>query len=414
MNSYFSLSDKIYDITEKYPELIDFLVVKGFTQLQNKMLRSTMGKTISLEKALLTKHYDVASFEKEMVELIERKNLDNSSDLGVVKKAVIKDNSDEITIKGVLPCPIRVQILQQVEQWIKQKNLSVNYNLPAASMGLDWLETEIRQSCEEADLADIYLSAGFNLFFDKKLLGHYSENNVFADITGIKKLNPIFDNDYIDLKDPKKQYYIIGVVPAIFSVNEQLLGDRKFPRSWEDLLSPEFENTIALPMKDLDLFNAVLLGIYKAYGAEGVAKLGRNLMRSMHPAQMVKEGKQKKSEKTPLITIMPYFFTCMINEKDALKPVWPSDGAIISPIFLLCKKSAQEKIKPLIDFLTSAKMGEVLSVNGKFPSTSPEVDNHLDTEQKFLWAGWDFIHSHDIGKLLVETENIFLNACGGK
>lgn len=408
MNPYFSLSDKVYDVTEKYPELIEFLASKGFAPLRNKLLRKTMGKTISIESALRSKHYDVAAFEQQMVDIIERGKTDDTVQMGTVSQDVHGD----VTIKGVLPCPIRVQILENVEKWIKNHDLSVNYNLPAASMGLDWLEEEIANSKCAADLADIYLSAGFNLFFDKKLLGHYTKNNVFQNITDIPKLNSAFDNDYIDLKDPKHQYHIIGVVPAIFSVNKALLGDRPMPQSWEDLLAPEFANSIALPMRDLDLFNAVLLGIYAKYGEDGVAKLGQNLLQSMHPAQMVKSAKHKKGQDTPLITVMPYFFTCMIGENDPLVPVWPKDGAIISPIFLLTKKASAKKIKPLVDFLTSSQMGEVLSVSGKFPSTHPDVDNHLSPDQKFLWAGWDFIHQNDITALLKKCESIFLSAGG--
>lgn len=408
MNKYFALTDKVYDVTEKYPELIEFLAAKGFAPLRNKVLRQTMGKTISIESALRSKHFDVAAFEQQMVEIIERGKTDDTVQMGTVSQ----DVGGDITIKGVLPCPIRVQILENVENWLKTHQLSVNYNLPAASMGLDWLEEEIAQSKTEADLADIYLSAGFSLFFDKQLLGRYNEHNVFKNITDITKLNSAFDNDYIDLKDPNNQYYIIGVVPAIFSVNKNLLGDRKMPESWEDLLAPEFKNSIALPMRDLDLFNAVLLGIYAKYGEESVAKLGQNLMQSMHPAQMVKSAKHRQGQDTPLITVMPYFFTCMIGENDPLVPVWPKDGAIVSPIFLLTKKASAQRIKPLVDFLTSAQMGEVLSVSGKFPSTHPDVDNHLTSDQKFLWAGWDFIHHHDIAVLLKKCEQIFLSAGG--
>ena len=86
---------------------------------------------------------------------------------------------------------------------------------------------------------------------------------------------------------------------------------------------------------------------------------------------------------------------------------WPKEGAIISPIFLLTKESSKEHTKSLVDFLFSKEVSEALYADGKFPSTQPDIDNKLSPEQKFVWAGWDLIHSHDIGKLLKETETAF-------
>ena len=411
MNSYFTLTDKVYDLTEQYPELIDLLATNGFENLRNDVMRKTIGRTISMETALKSKNIDPNAFEQKMIEVIEQKNPSLATGLADTKQV---HADGELRLAGVLPCPIRIQLLEKLDGWLSEQSTRVNYELQAASMGLDWLRDGMMQSKEESNLADVYLSAGFSLFFDQEVMGEHLKKGVFADITGAQKFNPVFDNNSIDLKDPKGQYTIIGVVPAIFMVNTELLGDRPFPESWEDLLKPEFENTVALPMKDLDLFNAVLLGIYEKYGEAGVAKLGKCLLTSMHPAQMVKDGAKKQQHNGPVVTVMPYFFTWMAKEGGALRPVWPKDGAIISPIFLMTKKESQAKTQPLVDFLFSKEMGEVLSANGKFPSTHPAVDNGLTAEQTFLWPGWDFIYSHNIGQLLKETERIFFDTAGDK
>ena len=58
-------------------------------------------------------------------------------------------------------------------------------------------------------------------------------------------------------------------------------------------MEPEFKDSVSLPVKDLDLFNAIMLGMYKLYGMEGIKRLGKNLLEGMHPAQMVKGIKAK-------------------------------------------------------------------------------------------------------------------------
>ena len=81
MNSYFDIKDKVYDITEKYPETIDVLVGNGFEQLGNEKMRKFMGKTISLEMALVSKRINVELFEAKLVEVIEQNRVSEDSAL---------------------------------------------------------------------------------------------------------------------------------------------------------------------------------------------------------------------------------------------------------------------------------------------------------------------------------------------
>ncbi len=126
-------------------------------------------------------------------------------------------------------------------------------------------------------------------------MGHYKAEKVFEDMTNWSGYNHDFDNEVFCLKDPEGDYSILGVVPAIFLINTDVLGNRKMPTTWEELLSGDYDNQVSLPVGDFDLFNAIILNIYKGYGLEGVEKLGKTLMRSMHPAEMVKSNTKMSS-----------------------------------------------------------------------------------------------------------------------
>ena len=256
MNKYFDIKDKVYDITEKYPELIEVLANAGFENLRNDMMRKSMGKLLSLEMALKSKNINVEVFEKQLVEVIERKTIMTDNN-GIIRNM---DENAKTSIKGILPCPVRMQFIEKFEQFVESQDYEINYNLNAASMGMEAIEEEIRNAKTGDDLSDIYMSAGFNLFFDKNMMGRFRESGVFVDYRQ-GKLNKSLDNERISLKDPKGEYSIIGIVPAIFIVNTDVLGEREMPTSWKDLFKPEFENSIALPTADLDMFNAIMLGI---------------------------------------------------------------------------------------------------------------------------------------------------------
>ncbi|WP_300343619.1 ABC transporter substrate-binding protein [Fusobacterium sp.] len=399
---YIDENMSVLEICKKYPESIDFFELKGFKKLKDENILKIMGN-LTLKSVLLTKKIDAKIFVEFLNEYIDnsRKNVD----ITMVEKEI---TSQEISVMGLLPCPIRIPLLEGFNKFLEENSeLKVKYELKAASAGLDWLKEDVIRANHPEKLADIFISAGFDLFFEDKLMGKFKKEHIFKDITGIERYNRDFQNDEISLKDPDGDYSMLGVVPAIFLVNRDMLGDREVPRSWKDILKPEFKKSVSLPISDFDLFNSILVNINKNYGEEGIEKLGKALLQNLHPAQMVKSDKLK--ENTPTVTIMPYFFTKMIKEDGPMIPIWPEDGAVISPIFMLTKKEKEEKIKKIVNYLAGEEVGKIFSHQGLFPTVNPNVDNRLE-DKKFMWCGWDYIHNNNIGEILEKCKSIFFKA----
>lgn len=392
----------LFELVTTYPTTKTFMEANDF-DMSDALLQG-IGKNITLEMALKSRKMNIELFLEQLHTAIHEDILGADTTL---KDGKSKSDAT-ITIKGVLPCPVRIPLLENFEAWLKEheelKAEEVSYELQAASMGVEWLKEELQDATTEESLSDLFLSAGFDLFFDKNLLEKFKEEHVFEDFSGVTVYNQDFNNQEIALKDPKNEYAMIGVVPAVFLVNKNEIGDREMPKSWEDILEPEWENSVSLPVGDFDLFNAILLNIYQKYGEKGVKGLRRSFFSNLHPAEMVKS--HVKAEK-PAITIMPYFFTKMAIVTGPMVPIWPEDGAIISPIFMLGKKSKKEQLKPYMEYFASSAVGEILSHNGRFPSIHPEVDNQDAKGNTYMWIGWDYIENNDIGELIKMTTKIF-------
>ncbi|NOY13996.1 MAG: ABC transporter substrate-binding protein [Deltaproteobacteria bacterium] len=392
----------VKEVLERWPETLEVFIANGFESFRDEKQRASVGAYLKLERAAQTKKYDLNNF----LDLLQDKIDEQQNQVDVTMKQTQKSGS-EVHVSGLLPCPVRLPLLEGFDAFIEnysvETGIEVSYKLEAASVGADWIEENIKGIEDPAELPDVFLSAGFETFFDQKTIGRFKDQGIFTDITG-----DVVNQDFeaIQIKDPKKDYSIIAVVPAVFMVNHDERGDLPIPRRWSDLLKPEFARNVALPVGDFDLFNAILLALHKDHGDAGIKQLGRCMLKSMHPSQMVKNAKRVAEEK-PYVTIMPYFFTKMAGMVKSLEIIWPEDGAVISPIFMLTKQASLARVKPIAEFLASQPVGEILAQRGLFPSLHPAVDNRLNPEHPWKWVGWDYIYQQDIGELIRHTNRIF-------
>ena len=398
--SKINFDDKLYNILNGNEKLLQFFINNGFDQLKNEKMLQTMGKMVSLNMALKVRGINKAAFEEKL-------NMFLNDEHSAVDKSLVeeKELKGDVIVKGVLPCPLKIPILEAFDKFIEdQKNngLDIGYELKSANLGIDWIESDIN-SKDIDKVADVMISAGFELFFDKEKFSDFFKNENFY--VEPREFNKDFDNEKICLRDPKNIYDIIAVVPCVFLVNENNLNGKEIPTSWEELLfSGNYDDSVAIPLSDLDMFNALVVTIFSKWGVEGIKALAKVYKKSLHPAEMVK--KKGDSKNNPIISVTPYFFTQMVARSSALKVVWPKDGAIVSPVFLMAKKD-NEKAKTVVEFFNNSSVGKLLSSNGKFPTTVKGVDNLLEENCGFLFCGWDYIHNNDIVKIMKESEKLF-------
>ncbi len=387
-------NEKLVDLFDKYPELKDFFKNNGLKEAVEPNFLKTTGRFLKLSSFLKLKKKDEKDFLNAINQFLNRDNVED-----ITLKESLKDG--DYSVEGLLPCPVRIPLLEGLNRIIEQyKNEGINVatRLEAASTGARWLEERFKNVRTADDLPDLFISAGFDVFFsDKGIGGIIKDSGEFIDISW-DRYNPAFEQ--YRLKDPEGIYSLIGFVPAVFLVNLEMLGDLPVPESWEQLLDEKYNQMVSLPVEDFDLFNALVLGIYKLYGEEGVAQLGKLLIKAMHPSQMVKSVQKTRANVRPAITIMPYFFSRMMQGSKRVKVVWPGDGSIVSPIFVVAKKTLVKNLKSIADYFVSKEVGEILAHKGLFPSTHPDVENILPDSAPINWIGWDFVYENNIQDLI--------------
>ena len=123
---YIDESMTILEICEKYPESIEFLESKGFKNLSNETMKNMLGK-LSLKNALLTKKVNVETFIEMLNEYVTQNR--ESTDITMKKNNIV---DEEITVMGLLPCPIRIPLLEGFTKFLEENPDSykelINYN----------------------------------------------------------------------------------------------------------------------------------------------------------------------------------------------------------------------------------------------------------------------------------------------
>lgn len=402
----------LFAITEQFPETIAVFVSNGYEHVGDESRRQAQGKLVTLDQAVKMKGKDLATFTRLLENAVAEQRSPQDVTLAVDQdENEIFPSAGDIRVAGLLPCPVRIPLLEAFDGLNRtitaETGKTIGVKLAAASVGADILDAGLAKIESAADLPDIFLSAGFEAFFDQRNMARFKNAGVFVDRSW-NTHNALMEP--YGLQDPDGHYAMLGVVPAVFLVDKtQLDAGEDVPRTWAEILGRRFEGKISMPVGDFDLFNGILLTIWKNFGDEGVAAIGRNLLAGMHPSQAAGRFAPKDG-KGPMVSVIPYFFSKMAQFNPNAEIVWPADGAVVSPIFMLLKKNAPPEAERIADFFASKEVGEILAHRGLFPSCHPEVENKVPDFAPLMWLGWDFIGDNDLGELIPRVNRIFLEA----
>ncbi len=387
-------SENLLQIAETYSGLIPVFEKHGLGSYFKEENLKKIGRFTRLGTLLQSKNIDVSSFIDA---------LNDQLNAGTAAPQDIASVQENLHFAAMLPCGLRNPFKEFAESYLtinKDKFDNLNY-LIEGNVNHELSYYPLLDSIkDEKELPDVIMASDVNNFFHRPFIERFIENDVF------RAYEPYEPNSYLEKEgysDPGKHYTMYTANMLIMAVDKEKLGSRTIPQKWEDLLDPAFENDIIMRGEENFFCNAVMLPFYKEWGFDAIRTLAKNIKSGQHPAEMVKMA-GKGGDAGAAVYIMPYFFSRRIRS-DRVEIVWPSDGAIASPVFILVKKNKMEEHSALLEFLFSRETGEM--IKGRFfPSMHPE-DSNREFPAEVKWLGWDFLTRNDIGKLKDDIRDVF-------
>ena len=389
---------KIADILKHYPGTQRVFEAHGLAALVSEEGQRLLAPFLTLATALRSRKMDEVSFLGLLQDAIDQEETLEAPGLEAY------DRQGDLTLLALMPCGIKVPfgraITSFLEKLKEEQNLHITYAVEGnVNQELSYYPY-VRTLEKIEELPDIIVSADFNSFYGHNFYRKFVAN---GELCGYGSPDAATAFIKAGIIDPQNEYSVLGINPLVMVANLDEVGDRPLPTSWQDMLAPMWQRNVTLRGSDQFFCHAVLLPIYQDYGDEGLKKLAANVLRGLHPAQMVK---QIDSGAPGAIYVMPEFFAHRVKKQERIKIIWPEDGALASPVTLQVKKSRIKELKPILDYLSGPQLAEAL-IGARFPVPHASVKGEVQGKP-LRWLGWDFLRQQDLMSVNAEIDNVFL------
>lgn len=252
------------------------------------------------------------------------------------------------------------------------------------------------------DLPDVIASVGFGAFYREKFRKKYLNTGMFKSVQALPVPSP-----FEQLRDPKGIYTIYSISAYVMLIDHKKLNGLPVPKRWMDITDPMYHDNVIIGGNEDEVNEVLLMYLWQEGGDEALKRFAPNVKAAWHSSQMAKAA--GSSMKTgAAIYVLPWFFASTCPNAPHSEVIFPEDGALASPMYMLVKTDKIERMKPVTDFVTGKMLGDI-SAKSLFPSLNPDAIKVLPEGAGIKWFGWDFIHSHDMKELAESLNKKFVS-----
>ena len=238
------------------------------------------------------------------------------------------------------------------------------------------------------DLPDILIGKGFSSLNTQQFTDLWIRPGYFTRPLDIA-VNVEFKT--AGLVDPKHQYHSFGAEEFVMVYDPALRPNLLLPKSWSDLLNPEYYGLISQMGKSMrDHFGFVMMFyLYHQHGEDGIRSFASNVKSKQHFSGMVKNLATALPETAP-INLMHNFAKCFIRSdvRNEVKLINTTDGNPVVSHFFLLKRDATKDAELLARHFYSKAIGDILERSGSIHAATTSILAH---DKKIRWIGWETV-----------------------
>jgi len=215
------------------------------------------------------------------------------------------------------------------------------------------------------------------------------------------------------LVDPLGVVALYALAPFVFLVDQRRLNGRRPPRTWAELLEPEWRGEIVVggwkrpdQMRYHSFNKFLLLALHQEAGTAGVARFAANVAALVHSVEMPRLAGSGSSLGS--VYVLPWSLADICPRRQVTEVIWPEDGALAYPLWLVAKAAAAERLAPVTRFLFGARLGRYLNHN-RYPALSPLAPAGLPPGAPLKWPGWEVIRARATAAVVRRACTVFFD-----
>lgn len=234
---------------------------------------------------------------------------------------------------ALLPCPLKTPIERAFRDRVGEPPDGTSFVVEGnANHDPTWARIAAGWS-DIADFPDIIVFPGVNFLFGREFRERFLDTGLF---------------------DPPRR---LCVNPLVIAYGSDKLAGKRAPRGFADLAGDTLGRSLLLRGKAEQWCEATLLGMSMIAGDEGIARLARSTLAPAHPAEMVK--RLCDPDDAAAACVLPYFFAKQLERKTEITVVWPVEGAIASPVTMLVKTEAADRLERVWRYFVSDEAADI-------------------------------------------------------
>ncbi|MDV3426635.1 MAG: ABC transporter substrate-binding protein [Bacillota bacterium] len=201
-----------------------------------------------------------------------------------------------------------------------------------------------------------------------KMVKEGLQSNIFENVMPPADKNDMYHKDLT----------FLGAKPWVIVADHSIDKNIVSPSHWSDLLDSSLMNKIGIQGKDDKFCGTLMMYINERYGKEGLEALAKNIKNVWHFTGVIKSLGKGNSKAAP-INVMPLANAMMIVNQEPIEIIWPEEGALATPIYMLVKKEKISALESYIKCITGEKFEKLLTRNHIY-----SVKNGLDKKLQYL------------------------------
>lgn len=279
------------------------------------------------------------------------------------------------------------QFEEELMHFAKEQKIKLNLNIflkPGKGAFQNYLSR-----CESPDhLPDILLGKGFSSLMTRQFVDKYLRSGIYQMVIDVPYHPSVAATS---LFDPEHHYHTFGVNEFLMVYDKTKECPAGKPKSWSDLLLPEYKGMITQMGKNMcDHFGFVLLFyLYHIFGEDCIRSYVSNVKSKQHFSQMIRNMAAGHPDAAPINAL--HGFTTTFIRSDArpfVEIINPLDGNPVVSHFFLIKHNASNEAIEMARHLFSSQIGEILEKGGTI-HLSPT--SSLAEGKRLRWIGWDAV-----------------------